>query len=430
MQPRQPEMGMGMGDETPPGADADGGDDPAAGVADALADALAGGPMAKALRHNPDLDAVMGGGGSGYHEGEVKKDKRGRRYKVVGGKRVPVGDREDEPKPKPGGGAGQRGGSADEPPVPKGHVRYYHGGHLRSQNGAGPRWFSTSREYAQGYANKSGEHGSVSFVDVPHDHPDAGRFATKWDQAGNEAAWEFAPNVEFGHDIASKRRVLLAGKEQATVQPSRRRPADPRHTPDLDEAFGANSHAEKPAANGQGGGEQATAVREKAAPIMARALPVLARRYTGPAIAKRVQSPRWSEMSARKHAPRVAQATGLDERTAGAVLLHYLEKFAEMVSTPFKPLANAIDHLNSDQFQTESWAATGRRLVGGAPRPANPAGAGSLPKRKAVSAYCDGAGGELVPPAVARRRVKLKRAKRFAARVVKSLGLTEATHAG
>lgn len=66
-----------------------------------------------------------------------------------------------------------------------------------------------------------------------------------------------------------------------------------------------------------------------------------------------------------------------------------------------------------------------------APGPANPAGAGSLPSRvKAMSACLDGAGGELVPPAVARRRVKLRRARRYAARVVKSLGLTEATHAG
>jgi hypothetical protein len=414
MQPQQPGLGMGMGgDEMPP--EADGGGDPAAGVADALADALTGGAMAKAVG-----DALVGD----YTEGEVKKDKRGRRYKVVGGKRVPVGDRADEPKPKPGGGAGQRGGSADEPPVPKGHVRYYHGGHLRSQNGAGPRWFSTSREYAQGYADKSGEHGSVSFVDVPHDHPDVGRTAARWDRAGNETGWEFAPNVEFGHDIASKRRVLLAGKENATVPPANRR-----------RQFDAGGDGPLPVSDApavdwrrEGGGGKA--VVKAAEPVMARALPTLAKRYTGPAIAKRVRSPGWAEQSAKQHAGRVARATGLDERTAAGVLLHYLEQFADLVGKPFKPLANAIDFVNSDEFQGESWAATGRRLVGGAPRPDNPAGAGSLPKRKAMSAYCGGLGGELVAPAVSRKRVKLKRAKRYAARVVKSLGLTEATHAG
>jgi len=65
-----------------------------------------------------------------------------------------------------------------------------------------------------------------------------------------------------------------------------------------------------------------------------------------------------------------------------------------------------------------------------APAPDNPAGEGSLPNRlKAMSACLDGSGGALVPPAAARKRVKLKRAKRYAARVVKSLGAAEATHA-
>lgn len=56
---------------------------------------------------------------------------------------------------------------------PKGTVRFYHGGRsdgAGAPDSGGPRWLSSSRAYAEGYAAKA-PNGVVYYVDVPEDHP-------------------------------------------------------------------------------------------------------------------------------------------------------------------------------------------------------------------------------------------------------------------
>ncbi len=62
-----------------------------------------------------------------------------------------------------------------EPPVKPGFVRLYHGGH---ETDGGKRWVSPQRDYAEGYANKSG--GQVHYADVPQNHPEL-QAATDYD---------------------------------------------------------------------------------------------------------------------------------------------------------------------------------------------------------------------------------------------------------
>jgi hypothetical protein len=63
--------------------------------------------------------------------------------------------------------ASQMDGEA--PPPKSGMVRLYHGG---MPYGGGPRWFSTNKPYAEGYAAKNVNNGAiVSYIDVPESHP-------------------------------------------------------------------------------------------------------------------------------------------------------------------------------------------------------------------------------------------------------------------
>lgn len=57
-------------------------------------------------------------------------------------------------------------GEQQYPPVREGLTRLYHGGHGPIEES---RWFTSSRAYAEGWAEKSG--GRVHYVDVPTDHP-------------------------------------------------------------------------------------------------------------------------------------------------------------------------------------------------------------------------------------------------------------------
>lgn len=70
----------------------------------------------------------------------------------------PVSEAQERPVPVPG-----------EPAVAPGMIRLYHGGAADPTTGGG-RWVSPYRDYAEGYAKKSG--GKVWYVDVPTDHPE------------------------------------------------------------------------------------------------------------------------------------------------------------------------------------------------------------------------------------------------------------------
>jgi peptidyl-tRNA hydrolase len=93
---------------------------------------------------------------------------------------------------------------AGEPPLASGMVRIYHGG---EPQGAGPLWFSTHKDYAQGYADKSG--GRVWYVDLPESHPllDTGI-------EGQGVRQGFTVNKEFPAEIAGQRKPLVADEAE------------------------------------------------------------------------------------------------------------------------------------------------------------------------------------------------------------------------
>lgn len=74
--------------------------------------------------------------------------------------------KETKKKEEPGKTGEGKAPREDEPPIKPGMVRFYHGG----VKGEGGRWISGSREYAEGYARKSG--GVVQYIDVPKTQPE------------------------------------------------------------------------------------------------------------------------------------------------------------------------------------------------------------------------------------------------------------------
>lgn len=95
------------------------------------------------------------------------------------------------------------------PDVPHGHSRFWHGG---SEYNGGKRWVSPSRNYAEGYAEKSG--GSVYYVDVPDDHPSLRK---SYDDEGlpRRAPWAA---FEAPADLAARLRPVANRSESAQAR--------------------------------------------------------------------------------------------------------------------------------------------------------------------------------------------------------------------
>jgi len=92
---------------------------------------------------------------------------------------------------------------SDEPPVPTGMLRMYHGGNAEVR---GPRWFITDRTYAEGYARKGGRtDGSLLYVDVPEDHP---AIADRWRDA--DTGIRITAAAELPAEIADRAVVLVS----------------------------------------------------------------------------------------------------------------------------------------------------------------------------------------------------------------------------
>lgn len=94
----------------------------------------------------------------------------------------------------------------DEPPVPAGMLRMYHGGNAEVR---GPRWFITDRTYAEGYARKGGRtDGSLLYVDVPEDHP---AIADRWRDP--DTGIRITAAAEMPADVADRAMVLVGCAE-------------------------------------------------------------------------------------------------------------------------------------------------------------------------------------------------------------------------
>lgn len=92
------------------------------------------------------------------------------------------------PSGSPAGGFGTTNRPTDLPPVPAGHVRFFHGGYPDTNN---PTWVTPDQAYADGYASKNangpghpvyGSGGNVLYGDFPKDHP---AVQNSWEKAGN-----------------------------------------------------------------------------------------------------------------------------------------------------------------------------------------------------------------------------------------------------
>lgn len=114
--------------------------------------------------------------------------------------------------------------ATDEPPLPTGHVRLYHGG---SPYDGGKRWMTPNRQYAEGYAEKSG--GVVSYVDVPNDHP---QLEKSFDDEGTSSP---APITHFEADeeTSGKLKPLLSPKP-APKPATNRGTAAPKQAPPVE----------------------------------------------------------------------------------------------------------------------------------------------------------------------------------------------------
>ena len=94
----------------------------------------------------------------------------------------------------------------DEPPIPSGMLRMYHGGNAGVR---GPRWFITDRTYAEGYARQGGRtDGSLLFVDVPEDHP---AIADRWRDA--DTGIRITASAEMPAEVADRAVVLVSCTE-------------------------------------------------------------------------------------------------------------------------------------------------------------------------------------------------------------------------
>ena len=167
---------------------------PADQAAQAAARPLAA--MAEALKANPDLTAPEA---KRLFEGE--KDPAAKKLGEAAAEALPTA-RED-----------------GDPPVAAGHTRFYHGGEMGG--GAGSRFFTPDRTYAEGYASKSViPDAGVSYVDLPNDHP---LLKKAYDDTGTSSP---APFVHFDapEGIAKTRKPV---SRQPVKETGRADPAAP-----------------------------------------------------------------------------------------------------------------------------------------------------------------------------------------------------------
>lgn len=107
--------------------------------------------------------------------------------------------------PGPDGATVQGQGQSDEPPVPEGMTRLYHGSATHGRVD-GPAWFSTDRKYAQDY--RAGA--ELQYVDYPTEKVNA---AADPDGYGQTPAKGFTWNVELDASETGPRRALTQASQ-------------------------------------------------------------------------------------------------------------------------------------------------------------------------------------------------------------------------
>lgn len=86
--------------------------------------------------------------------------------------------------------------------APQETVRMYHGG---NPEGDGPLWFTSSLDYARGWASRDSSM-KVWYVDIPADHP---AVTPEYPEQGIKQGFTF--NAELSAEIASRRKIFEAG---------------------------------------------------------------------------------------------------------------------------------------------------------------------------------------------------------------------------
>ncbi|MBB3010618.1 PLxRFG domain-containing protein [Cupriavidus alkaliphilus] len=105
---------------------------------------------------------------------------------------------------------------AGEPPIAPGMTRLYHGGDVGRYDGAA--WFSTSRQYAEGYATRDGRQGAeVQYVDYPTDKINA---LADPDGYGQTPAKGHVFNIELSSDETGLRKPLIPTADESTSSPA------------------------------------------------------------------------------------------------------------------------------------------------------------------------------------------------------------------
>lgn len=91
------------------------------------------------------------------------------------------------------------------PPVPEGHVRFYHGAKGEAADSGGGRWVTPDYDYARDFRKSDGDN-EVYYVDVPKGHPSEVK-ARLWDeideQAGTNVVGRYQ-SVELPEDLAAQ----------------------------------------------------------------------------------------------------------------------------------------------------------------------------------------------------------------------------------
>lgn len=99
--------------------------------------------------------------------------------------------------------------AGDEPPIPDGFVRVYHGG--LEMEGVTGRWVSADRKYAEGYAEKSAPHGRVFYADLPENDS---RLVKAFDDEGTSVK---APFVHFELRDEEAASMHMLGQDNGTA---------------------------------------------------------------------------------------------------------------------------------------------------------------------------------------------------------------------
>lgn len=268
--------------------------------------------------------------------------------------------------------------AAGPPSLKAGHVRLYHGG---GETPSGGRWVSGDKAYAQGYADKS-PGARLHYVDLPHDHPEV---KDKLDQAEYEVGKrdiKYAPHFELSagaarglrpHDDAGAQQGQRDGASDAIAQKLLAgRPSLRLLGPDL------KGHTITD-------GASLKAFIAKGGKLPDAHLIETAKTVPSTPVAQQTLSKvdQWAHAQATKHADRVAAHFGVSREKAQRILADAIKQIAQHAAKNGGSASGTITGPGGKTVKIGAKRPQGP--TGGAPpKPATPAGKGSLPPRGSI----------------------------------------------